>query len=137
MSGVKGIMQFGHDPESKNPYFISGEHQLCINEGEKQILQKIYSFLSPELLKNVHVVCNSSNYISIVCGEFNDFLRLKYADRSKWISIRLSPEDKAMNINNSLFESQKNKNQLHWKATIHSISDLDSFKDLIVRSCYE
>lgn len=137
VSNVKGVMQFGYDPESKKPYFISAEHQLHLNDVETEFLQKIYSFLSPELLQNVRVVRNSDDYVSVVFGEYNDFLRFKFTDRAKWISLRLSPEDRKLNKDNPLFDSQKNKNQLHWKSNIHSISDLDSFRDLVSRSCRE
>ncbi len=99
----------------------------------------IYQFITT-LLEN-YIDCNNitvehrtDSYVSIVY-EQNDFLRYKYTDKAKWISIRMNKSDSAANKDNPLFSAQANKNQLHWKAKINSLDDLVMFKDFIIHSC--
>ena len=111
------------------------EKSLSMNEYESQLLEIVLSFLSSsEHFEKLHVERRSRDYISLICDE-NDFFRFKYSDRSKWCSIRLPKSLQLSNQDNELFEAQKNKNQLHWKADLNSMSVLESLKPFIIESC--
>lgn len=107
---------------------------LNINPDEKAAFEIIQSFLPPVLLPNINIERRSKNYISMFCG-MNDFLRLKYSPKAKWISLRLPHSLMSTNIDNPLFAAQINKKQLHWRANIKDLSDLSAFKELIAASC--
>ncbi|WP_373262414.1 hypothetical protein [Hungatella hathewayi] len=85
----------------------------------------------------VHLEKRADDYISIVCGEHNDFVRLKLTDRTKWISIRLAEEDRLSNIDNPIFSAQKNKNQSHWKIKLDTIEQIKELKKFICQACYD
>jgi hypothetical protein len=110
------------------------DKDLNINENEERAFNIISSFLPSDLLEFISIERRSKDYISMFCGE-NDFLRLKYSDRSKWISLRLPADIAAKNIDNPLFAAQQNKNQFHWRAKLNSLDDLSLFKDFVVSSC--
>lgn len=99
------------------------------NLEETKILTKIASDLN---LTNYKIENKSNNY-STLCYLNYDIIRLKYTNKSKWISILLTKDDKKKYINNSLFEQQKNKNQLFWKSIINS--DIEVYYDFIKNSC--
>lgn len=76
----------------------------------------------------------SQSYLSLCLGD-NDFLRIKYTDRTKWISIdswaaQLEDED-------PLFIAHENKRQRHWKAKLDDISDVERFDALVVKACQQ
>lgn len=127
---------FSFDSE-KNIVSITSdfEKSLSMNECESQLLEIVLSFLSSsEYIEELHVERRSRDYISLICGE-NDFFRFKYSDRSKWCSIRLPKSLQLSNQDNELFDAQKNKKQLHWKADLKSMSDLELLKSFIIESC--
>lgn len=107
---------------------------LNINSDEKAAFEIIQSFLPSSLLSNVTIERRSKNYISMFCG-VNDFLRLRYSPKTKWLSLRLPLNLVSANINNPLFAAQTNKKQLHWRANIKDLGDLAAFKELIAASC--
>lgn len=107
---------------------------LNMNPDEEVAFKIIYSFLPCDLLDYVFVERRSKDYISMFCGA-NDFLRLKYSAKSKWLSLRLPRDVALLNFDNSLFAAQINKNQLHWRGNIKTLDDLKMFKDLICASC--
>lgn len=127
---------FSFDSE-KNIVSITSdfEKSLSMNECESQLLEIVLSFLSSsEYIKKLRVERRSRDYVSLICDE-NDFFRFKYSDRSKWCSIRLPKSLQLSNQDNELFDAQKNKKQLHWKADLKSMSDLELLKPFIIESC--
>ena len=90
------------------------------NVDENTILSKIATDLK---ISNYEIVNNSDDYTTLKYKEY-DLIRLKYTDRSKWISLFLTKEDRDSNIDNPLFEVQKNKKQLFWKSFITQDFDI-------------
>ena len=112
------------------------DKELVLTELEESALETIYSLLSNDVdLSKMHLEKNADAYTSLFYGEYNDFLRFKISDRTKWISIRMAPCDRENNLDNPLFVAQKNKKQLHWKSKIDSIDDLSQFKCYFVNAC--
>lgn len=95
------------------------------NDDENTILSKIATDLK---ISNYEIVNNSDDYTTLKYKEY-DLIRLKYTDRSKWISLFLTKEDRDSNIDNPLFEVQKNKKQLFWKSFI--TQDIDIYYPFI------
>ena len=58
-----------------------------------------------------------------------DLFRLKYTDKARWIKVYISKEAKKKYIDNELFKSQENKNQVYWKSNITSLFD---YKDVLL-----
>lgn len=130
------MISFSFDAKTKSVSVDSVlDKELNINDDEKDVIKIIFSFLTPqENLDNFSIERRSNNYISIFFGK-NDFLRLKYSERAKWISLRLPRSLAKNNIENPLFAAQSNKNQQHWRADIKSLDDLYLLKDFIIASC--
>jgi len=110
------------------------DKELNINSDEETALNIIFSFLPHSLLVYIRIERRSKDYISMFCGA-NDFLRLKYSLRSKWISLRLPRDISRLNVDNPLFSAQSNKNQQHWRGNLKSLDDLKLFSDFISASC--
>ena len=110
------------------------DKELNMNPDEENAFNIICSFLPTELLEYIHIERKSQSYISMLYGE-NDFLRLKYSDKAKWISLRIPKDIANSNIDNPLFDAQKNKNQFHWRGNLKSLDDLNLFKSYIIASC--
>lgn len=96
-----------------------------INMKENEILEKIAKDIK---IDNYVIINNSTDYTTLKYKDY-DLVRLKYTESSKWISLFLTKEDKNNNINNILFDAQKNKNQLFWKSNINS--DIDIYYSFI------
>lgn len=58
-----------------------------------------------------------------------DFIRIKYTDNSKWIQIPMTTKMRNANMDNPLFEEEKNKNKVFWKSKIRSLLD---YKELLL-----
>ncbi len=130
------MISFSFDAKTKSVSIDSIlDKELNINDDEKDVVKIIFSFLTPpENSENIYLDRRSDNYISMFCGK-NDFLRLKYSERAKWISLRLPRALAKSNIENPLFDAQSNKKQQHWRADIKSLDDLYLLKDFIIASC--
>ena len=81
----------------------------------------------------------SNNYKTICYGNTGniDFLRFKLTERTKWISLSVSQQDRKTNKENPFFSSQKNKGQRHWKASMKKTDDFLPYIDLIINSINE
>lgn len=110
--------------------------ELNINKDEQKLVGIVLSFLSADKAKEVRLERRSKNYITMFYKN-NDFLRFKYTERAKWISLDLPYELSSTNMDNPLFAAQANKNQIHWRADLNSLNDLNLLKDFIVASCYD
>ncbi len=132
------MISFSFDAKTKSVSVDSVfDKELNINDDEKKLAQIVLSFITPpEISKSIQLERRSKNYISMIFGN-NDFLRFKYSERAKWISLRLPYELSSTNIDNPLFSAQKNKKQFHWRADIKSLDDLYLLKDFIIASCVD
>lgn len=128
-------IQIGFDSETMIHTVKGLEKELSLSKEEKKAIEIILNFLSSSVdVSEIITERRSSNYISLIYRD-NDFLRLKYSTRAKWISLRLPNSILKNNIGNPLFSAQKNKRQFHWKAAISSFDDLESLKPFIIASC--
>lgn len=116
------------------PYMRSHiEKDLNANEKELFVAEHFISVIKaakPDM--KVTLERRSENYLSLCVGE-NDFLRFKFTDRTKWISIDTTYLDLAED--DERFTAQKNKRQRHWKAAIDNILSLSDFDELVVAAC--
>lgn len=129
-----GVITIGYDFES-NEIILNQPREVSLNPIEKRAVEIILGFFPASEVSKIHLEKLSDNYTSVFYGDANDFLRFKFTDRTKWLSIRLSSKDKEENLFNPLFSAQSNKKQLHWKAKISDLSELNNFKPFILGSC--
>ncbi|MBP5298664.1 MAG: hypothetical protein J6Z09_05910 [Lachnospiraceae bacterium] len=108
------------------------EKELEINKDESRIAEHfILYIINMDPAADIILEQRSSNYISM-CTKDYDFLRFKYTDRAKWISIDVTDLD--VSADDPRFTAQANKNQRFWKANIKSVGDLCSFDSLVYDS---
>lgn len=105
---------------------IVKNEDISLNLTESALLEKIKKDLN---LNDAKIVANTEDYTTLQLYDV-DLIRIKYTDRSKWISIILSKEDRKNNINNPLFDAQKKKTQLFWKSNIVD-DNLEIYYDFI------
>jgi len=74
----------------------------------------------------------SQSYLSLCLGE-NDFLRIKFSDRAKWISI--DSYGTGLDREDPLFAEHENKNQRHWKVKLRDISDVEKYDEYVIKAC--
>ena len=128
-----GAINIGIDENGKLYVHSQFEKKLNANEEELLIAEHFVSAIArakPDV--SVSLERRSENYLSLCVSE-NDFLRFKYSERAKWISIdttylNLSEDDLR-------FAAQKNKRQRHWKAIICDLSELADYDELVVMAC--
>lgn len=123
-----GIITIGID--QNGPFVSSLLHkELTMTPEEEQIMEHFIRLLKneePDIVLQVEQ--RSSSYVSL-CKDMNDFLRVKWTDRSHWISVAVPsghPED------DPLFAAQKNKKQRHWKAELRSLDELSAFDAIVL-----
>jgi len=114
---------------------LRSQFQKDLNANEKEMLvaehfTSVINAAKPDVV--VTLERRSDNYLSL-CLKENDFLRFKYTDRTKWLSI----DTTYLNLeeDDERFVVQKNKRQRHWKAMIEDISMLSAFDELAVSAC--
>lgn len=128
------MISFSFDAKTKSVSIDSVlDKELNINDDEKTLVEMVLSFITPpKNPKNISIERRSNNYITMFYKN-NDFLRFKYTERAKWISLDLPPE--LRDADNPLFAAQAKKTQRHWRADLDSLDDLNLLKDFIVASC--
>lgn len=114
----------------KNNNIIKNENKEK-NNIEKDLLLQIVKELN---INDYDIVKKSDDYTTLTYKEY-DVVRLKYSDSAKWISICLCKNDKKNNIDNILFKTQKNKNQLFWKSII--TDNISVYYEFIKNRCNE
>ena len=100
------------------------------NEFEYKMLNTIIKELN---LNNAVINNNTTDYTTLNYKGI-DIVRIKYTDRSKWISIYLTDDDKKEYYDSSLFEIQKNKNQFQWKSKINN-DNIEQYYKFIKNRC--
>ena len=122
----------GIDQNGKSFVNSQFEKGLEINKDESRIAEHfILYIINMDPAADIILEQRSSNYISM-CTKDYDFLRFKYTDRAKWISIDVTDLD--VSADDPRFTAQTNKNQRFWKANIKSVGDLCSFDSLVYDS---
>ena len=109
---------------------IITKKETPINNNEVSILKKIIDDLN---LKDAVVNTNTTDYTTLNY-KHRDIVRLKYTDKTKWISIYLTDNDKKEYIDSPLFEAQKKKTQFLWKSKLEN-DDLNQYYKFIKNSC--
>ena len=104
--------------------------KIPVNNFEYSLLQSIINELD---LTDAIINNNTTDYTTLNYKGF-DIVRIKYTNKSKWISIFLSDEDKKIYNNSALFEAQKKKTQLHWKSKLYD-DNLEPYYQLIRNRC--
>ena len=124
--------------EFKNAEFsilVGRKEEPKLSESYNQEVDILNNFIDAYLCDykdKITIVSNTSDYTTLQYDEM-DLIRLKYSDKTKWITIFIAPSIKKEYIDNPLFNSQKNKNQLHWKSIISDKSDLSNFNDICIK----
>lgn len=123
----------GYDFEKKE--IITEKRENEINLNEKMILESIIENLENEFNKsNFSIVASTTNYLTLKYKEY-DIARIKYTNKSKWISVFIVNKDlRSQYENNKLFETQKNKKQLHWKSIL-SNEDISDYLKILRVAC--
>ena len=110
--------------------------ELNMSSLEQEASEIFVSLLSDSVdCSKIRLERKSNSYISMIYGEYNDFLRFKFSEKTKWLSIRLCEEDRSKHLENPMFSAQANKNQFHWKSKIDSLSELVNYKDFLINAC--
>lgn len=118
------------------------ERDVDLNEEEVQAVELIFEILKDTVVNTnkLEVVRKSSSYATIVLrgNDFDfDFVRFKFTDKTKWITLNLSKNDRITYKDDPLFEAQKKKTQIHWKSALRNIEDLLKYKNLMINSYSE
>lgn len=130
---MESLIKFSHYGE---------ERAFELSEDEQKFVELIYEILkdTPVNIGKLKIVRKSDSYTTIVVkGKEWDFdlIRFKFTERTKWLSLQLSREDRITFENDVLFDAQKKKTQLHWKSKMSSINESSKYKQLIVNSYSE
>ena len=72
----------------------------------------------------------SDNY-STIRYKGIDLFRIKYTDNTKWIQVPMTKQMRKANMDNPLFDTEKNKNKVFWKSNINNLLD---YKDLLLQT---
>lgn len=60
-----------------------------------------------------------------------DLFRIKYTDNTNWIQVPMTTQMRKANMDNPLFDIEKNKNKVFWKSNINNLLD---YKDLLLQT---
>ncbi|MER1959158.1 MAG: hypothetical protein ABS942_17380 [Solibacillus sp.] len=118
------------------------EREVALNAMEIDFTKLVFETLkdSSVLTDKLEIVRKSDSYATMVIrGKEWDFdlIRIKITDKTKWLSLSLSKNDRKVFESSPLFEAQKKKSQLHWKSKIQKVNDISQYKDLIINSYLE
>lgn len=111
------------------------DKDLTINQKEKDLLEQIINAIIDEfIISDFNIVKNCNDYSTLQYKQ-RDLVRIKYTNNSKWISLLMVDKKcKEDNINNPIFENEKNKNKLHWKSLLNN-DDIHVYIPLIIKNC--
>lgn len=114
---------------------IIKKQELVGNKDEYEIFEYIIKKMENFNNSDFNIISNTNDYLTLEYKNY-DICRIKYTDKSKWISIFISKKDRENNINNPLFNIQKNKNQLFWKSIIEN-ENIDVYLPFINNICIQ
>lgn len=118
------------------------ERDNNLNEEEIQAVKLILEMLKDTVIdiNKLEVTRKSDSYATIVVhgNEWDfDFIRFKFTNKTKWIALNLSKNDREAYKDDALFKAQNKKTQTQWKSALQSIDDLQKYKSLMVNSYRE
>ena len=128
-----GALKIGADATGRFAVSSQFEKDRDINENEKKIAEHFLSVIKetePGVI--VSIERRARAYLSL-CYEGGDFLRFKYTDRARWLSI--DSWAVKLSVDDPRFIDQENKKARHWKATLSDLSDISKFDDLVIAAC--
>lgn len=112
-------------------------YRLDADKCEQKVCEYFISKLSSgREISKFKIERRADEYLSLFYGN-NNFLRVKYTEKSKWISFFLSNEDRVIYKDSPLFDMTEDKNTLHWKARIYSFDVLKNFIEIADHACHE
>lgn len=115
-----------------------GYESISINElkqDEQKVVKAILDILDNDCM--IGIQRRTKDYITMIYKQReNDFIRFKYTERAKWISIYITKEMREAYLDSQLFKAQKKKNVSFWKANIESLIDIENLREPI-KSAYE
>lgn len=128
-------IEFGYNFETNK--IIENNKEKTINQDEFIILQSIINILKNKFdINNFSIISNTNNYLTLKYKDF-DIARIKYTDKSKWISILiLDKKDRLSNEHNTLFDAQAKKSQLQWKSNLTD-NDISKYITFLENTCIE
>lgn len=101
-------------------------------ELERDFIKHVESVLS-ECFNNdfsVRIEQHSQDYLSMMVGDYTDFIRFKCTDRTKWFSVSLSPSKRKEEGIETRFTTCKPTIR-HWKAKLRTVEDISTYSDII------
>lgn len=110
-----------------------GERAICETDLEAAAIEIVSNIVFSHSGKKVGVERRSDSYISLLCEDGRDFLRVKLTERTKWFSIDswfLSDEDK----NDNRLSDYCGCKSRHWKIKLSNVADLAKYEDLIYKA---
>lgn len=128
-------MKIGFD-FTKGEIITDNNYSKPFDENECEILEQIIKMLSNNFEStNFKIVKNCKDYTTLQY-KMIDIVRIKYTDRAKWITISMADNDCAReNINNPLFNNEKNKNKAHWKSSLKDSNNISVYLPFLIKSC--
>lgn len=107
-------------------------HNVILTDLEKEALNIVEQIITADGLDYslIRLERHSSNYLSLICGEHNDFCRIKAGPVSKWISLDLwlCPAEV---IENEKLSFITKRNMRHWKIPLTSLDRLYYYGEII------
>lgn len=97
-----------------------------------EIIMKILQKAAVDI-STYKAVQRSKDYVTLLIGENNDFCRIHFGERSKWVSVDMWGDAKIFK-SDSRFSNVKNKNQRHWKIKLLNVEELNNLEDIIVKA---
>ena len=99
---------------SKDGVYTTDNKDLNASTGELEVFEHVKKLLPDE---DITLERRSDNYVSVIIAG-NDFMRIKWTDKAKWVSILMTNECKDKWEDSPLFAAQKKKTQIFWKSAL-------------------
>lgn len=105
---------------------MCNEEDICIYFKNKISNDKVIKY-------NFSIAHNSIDYTTLSYRS-SDLIRVKWSPNVKWIKMPIERDYAQKYVNNSIFESQLDKNEYFWKATFNSEDELDTIYPIILEA---
>ena len=125
------------------PYKDSGQIIIGAVEGdvilpedlELEACERVKALLAADFDEAAFSVSKKSkDYTTLVYKEY-DVMRIKISDRSRWIAVYVSGQDRKKYMDDPLFAKQLNKKEFAWKSEISNLEDLAKFERFFTKQC--
>ena len=131
---IKSISNLeSHKDENSELHFY---YPLELTNEENLFYKELINILKSANINTnkIKLMKKAQNYITLVDDRNYDILRFKLTQKTKWVSIYMTPENHFNEKNNPIFDAQKNKGQLFWKSKIKNYKDTNKLKLFIIDS---